>query len=594
MKNKVDVRKLIKKKYSDNTLELPDLLEEIDLVLNEMKYNYTSKLNTANLEENPLDPGNARAISYRMHGPGRTGERPPERGYNNTEPPQVRADKLAEADEDKPSPTSSDKGVVRVRIPDIFTMITNQNMGIINDDERKKINEIVVGIKGSNWKDRVKGFSEYIVGVQKDIKPGTGKDDFREIISKLIFMTLLRKISLMTAQPGKLFEYILAPLIGSTARVVGSSDQEIVDVINDKGYAYQLKLFTGGKTDKLLNGSRTKFANYISGDEETLKRMNIDQNLWKSGMKAAGDALTYILSSANQKQNIVDFVEMRVYLDDMNLTKTQSFINQGYIAITEPSAKSDGVVFIDNKGNNFGVVFMFEHPQQQLNLVFNKKPATPQISKAKISDNDPIELYGTTYNRKVLVSQKRDIDANLGDYSMQTNSFKKPQSKKNIITKLAELNVDTEQKSDQEIADIAVKTSLDIQNVLKPSVTQTTQQTAVQSAAQTASFSALNPITKEFGITLVSQWQQLSPIKMDLGNYQQVNEWQVQTANIIQKTMVDVLNSFDSLGKNMTNYFGTATSRNTAAYGQECVNDARKITNGIISIGASEGDSIKE
>lgn len=473
-------------------------------------------------------------------------------------------------------------------------MITNQNMGI-NDNDRKKINEIVVGIKGSNWKDRVKGFSEYITEVNRSIKPGTGKDDFREIISKLIFMTLLRKISLMTSSPGKLFEYIFAPLIGSTARVVGTSDQEIVDVINDKGYAYQLKLFTGEKTDKTLIGSRNKFRNYVSGDVETLKKLNISQQLWQSGMAASGGALTYIMSSADQSTNIVDFVEINVYIDDMNLTKTQSFISQGYTQINDPTIRSHGAVFRDDSGKNFATVFMFEHPQQQLDLIFGAKPQTSQVLKTKPSPDDEIGLYNKTYKRKDLIEKKRDIDANLKQYKSENNKFNNAQDKNKIIKKLVELGIDTDQnlksKSDPDLAKIAASTSMDIQNALVPPTAQATVQPQPQNITQ---FSGLKPRTDEFNISLVSQWEQLNPIKMDLGNYKQVNEWQVETANIVQKTMVDVLNSFDSLGKNMTNYFGTATSPNTAAYGQECVNDARKITNGIISIGASEGASIKE
>lgn len=103
MKNKVDVRKLIKKKYSDNTLELPDLLEEIDLVLNEMKYDYSSKLNTAHLEE-------TEAIFHRMHGSGRTKERPSEPGYQKTSPVKSTAHNIAEADEDQKSDSSSAAG----------------------------------------------------------------------------------------------------------------------------------------------------------------------------------------------------------------------------------------------------------------------------------------------------------------------------------------------------------------------------------------------------------------------------------------------------------------------------------------------------
>ena len=54
MKNKVDIGKLIEKKYKGNTLQLSDILEQIDLVLQETSDNkYDSKIDTGNLEENP-------------------------------------------------------------------------------------------------------------------------------------------------------------------------------------------------------------------------------------------------------------------------------------------------------------------------------------------------------------------------------------------------------------------------------------------------------------------------------------------------------------------------------------------------------------
>jgi hypothetical protein len=43
MKNKVDIGKLIEKKYKGNTLDLSDILEQIDLVLNEVA-DYKTKI----------------------------------------------------------------------------------------------------------------------------------------------------------------------------------------------------------------------------------------------------------------------------------------------------------------------------------------------------------------------------------------------------------------------------------------------------------------------------------------------------------------------------------------------------------------------
>ena len=55
MKNKVDIGKLIEKKYKGNTLQLSDILEQIDLVLQEniTNYEYRREGEPGYLEEDP-------------------------------------------------------------------------------------------------------------------------------------------------------------------------------------------------------------------------------------------------------------------------------------------------------------------------------------------------------------------------------------------------------------------------------------------------------------------------------------------------------------------------------------------------------------
>ena len=63
--------------------------------------------------------------------------------------------------------------------------------------------------------------------------------------------------------------------------------------------------------------------------------------------------------------------------------------------------------------------------------------------------------------------------------------------------------------------------------------------------------------------------------------------------------MINVLNGFSSLGKNITLYFGTTTHkqmtrrREMTTYAQSCVDDANKIVTGIKEIATSEGENIK-
>lgn len=190
MKNKVDIGKLIEKKYKGNTLDLSDILEQIDLVLQETSdYKYNSKIDTGNLEENPESVN----ISQRMYGAqGIRNEIPDEPGYgdNVDNVPQVIPYKLAETGD-------GDSGgkTISIAVPDLFSLITNSEM-VPGDEDRKMIQSIILNMKDlktgeGNWIERVKSLQKYMdTVVEQNIVEAR---DIRRAISNLIFLNLMKK-----------------------------------------------------------------------------------------------------------------------------------------------------------------------------------------------------------------------------------------------------------------------------------------------------------------------------------------------------------------------------------------------------------------
>lgn len=287
MKNKVDIGKLIEKKYKGNTLELSDILEQIDLVLQETSdYKYNSKIDTGNLEENPESVN----ISQRMYGAqGIRNEIPDEPGYgdNVDNVPQVRPDKIAEADGESKNKSET----FNIQVPDIFSLISNAEMQV-NSDDYKLIQRMVRNLQTEkgNWILRIQKINEFTQTAQNPVET----KDIRKAISALIFLNLLKKLSFFIAQPGKLFEYILRPLIGTDAKVLGSVDQQIVDVTKESQgqiWDYSLKMFTGKESAFTLKGSKANLQDAV------IKR---------------GRPITYIVSVSSKEKYSLEFSELLI------------------------------------------------------------------------------------------------------------------------------------------------------------------------------------------------------------------------------------------------------------------------------------------
>ena len=160
-----------------------------------------------------------------------------------------------------------------LQVPDIFSMITNSEMEVGGDD-RNLIGKIVKNIQPGKgyWRLRVNAINEFVNKTREDAL--TEVKDIRSAISSLIMLNALKKLAFFTAQPGKLFEYVFTPIIGTEAKVMGSTDTSIIDVTKESQgeiWNYSLKFFTGDDSDYVVKGS---YRNLKDTEDRKSTRLN--------------------------------------------------------------------------------------------------------------------------------------------------------------------------------------------------------------------------------------------------------------------------------------------------------------------------------
>jgi hypothetical protein len=557
MKNKVDISKIIKQKYEEDTFELNDLLEEIDLVLNESdQSSYHSKV-VRNGVSDSIPEKLSQGLDVQRHVNNSLGtngaprqERPGEPGYGGREPSNIVPDKIAE---DTSLTEASEQESISVTVPDLFSVITNSELDI-KDDDRQIINDIVESFRTSSqhWSENIKSIQQFIIENASE-KGFSG--DLREAISKLIYLNLFKKISYFTAQPGKLFEYIIAPIIGKDSKVVGKDDQDIIDVDSANTNGYSIKLFTGAVSNQAIQGSI-----------ERLREV------------ATQIPVQYIIAVVDKELKTISFVELAVSLNAEHF--------RGWKVVNETK---EGVILskLENQITKYGI------------LVKTSEEASGEFVK------DVIKILGSNIKTDQLQARIDSINTFLENPNINDliKNIIRPFKDIEEIVKLriaSELPESDKRLSDKNIVALNKKKPKYFENlisyILKELEKAKQQQSPLKEA--TDGEGSVSTVGK-FNIPIKGSWKNLSSISLELGDPKVYNQFQLKIASEIQKTMVNVLNNFSSLGKNITLYFGTTAHKQMTrraemtTYAQSCVDDANKIVTGIKEIATSEGESIK-
>jgi len=556
MKNKVDISKLIEKKYKGNTLDLSDILEQIDLVLKEniTNYEYRREGEPGYLEENPESVN----ISQRMYGAqGIRNEIPDEPGYDDNvdNVPQVRPDKIAEN-------VATKAETVTLEIPDIFSLVTNSQMELAasGDADRILIDKIIKRMEVSgkrNWVTRLQSLQRFMQDTSGEIPTWNG--NIRTGVANLIYLNVLKKISYSIAQPGKLFEYVIAPLISSTAYVEGTEDQSIIDVtktFKGKEYSYSIKLFTGKSTELKVEGSRNELAKKVFADKSPV---------------------TYIIAYVNKESSDISFAEMYVttdisYFDGWETIKT---LSQGI------TYRKQGA---EDKPAAYGIWVNPSPAEKSTSEIptSSKEQVPKQVSKKLPSE---ISFGGINWPLKGLQQFRNDIKSNLAD--------KDPTKLKTLISKLPQYKdqFDAVQNNPEQLKALA-KTIYDVSLPAKISTDEKSPTNESQIFLENEE-GELALSSGTFSIPLKGSWSELNTIKINLGKPENFRVAQLKISGQLVQDMKTVFENYRQLNTNILNFFATTPDKEED-YGQKAIDNAERIKNGVEGFQRKEKAGIKE
>jgi hypothetical protein len=587
MANKVDIRKLIKKKYGEDTLDLPDLLEEIDLVLNEM-YDYGSKHNTTDILPISEDPKQSIRIAAVN---GNSVPLEPEVGAPRNARPDSDQKRWYHADKIAEQGASEQAKTYNLKVPDIFSMITNSQMEVGSED-RELIKRMVRNLptdKG-NWFLRIQKINEFTQTANKPVET----KDIRSAISALLFLNLLKKLSFFTAQPGKLFEYVLAPIIGADAKVMGSVDKQIIDVTKESQgeiWNYSLKMFTGKDSSFLVKGS-------LSNLKETVAK--------------SGRPITYILAAANAEQGKLEFSELLISPEETHFEGWQriKLLDQGVILVKDNTVGILVILKDQYKGQHAQYVTPEKEKEKRKAAApklsgFYDNPVDISVAEQNLKNlNNSIEIVEKTPTEKSVEFLKKsragspltsEEDAFIKAFSNIISQFIKTAPKAQRVSPGVMFDLIRKVPDSEKIKMInnyiasGKKHSEALEKAIQDTLNPPLQEETLISEEEDKK-TARQTETTQFSIPLKGSWS-LIPNKtiLNLGDAKIYNQQQLTIASELGENIENTFKAFQELNTNLVNFF--ATSKENAQsenYGDKAIENADTISSNIAAFQEKE------
>ena len=550
MKNKVDIGKLIEKKYKGNTLELSDILEQIDLVLQEtVDYKYNSKIDTGDLEE--TDPGHAKSISYRKHGPGRTGEIPDQLGYgdNVNVTPSVIPTTVAEAPEQGALSLARER---TIKVPDLFSMITDPKKMTVGSPDRELINNIMSNIglqQTTSWREKIEKLQNYVYTL---LVPSEKEIDITQVISGLIFLNLFKKLAFFMEQPGKQFEYLFLPFLSPEAEVRGDESKEITDVVFD-GNEYSLKFLQA--REPTIRGS---YDNLIRKIKEKKYSMTLVARVMPAG--------------------IIEFAEFGV-------TTLHDLIINNYKIIGGQS-ETARVLWFESKGADTSYPRFMCLLEPQISQLTGVESGAQKTKIKQLSYN----VGGLSFPE----NQLRDIKNKVLDVAVANINRPTKGNEENDFQKAIKLLDDKfpefKQKSEEEKKnkENVLQFIQSIRDQLAAQSEKIKVAKGLQPAIQTEAKQEKQTGSGQFEIAIQGIWNTIVIQKLNLGNPDIYNKKLGFVAGEISNFYVDILDNLEQLNTNVTNYVATSsdTQRDTGSqkYANESIKNANEIAKSVNAI----------
>jgi hypothetical protein len=574
MGNKIDLSKLIRKKYSGNTLQLDDLFEEIDLVLNEA-VDYKSKVagqaSDATMEEASME----QKASWVVNGAGVPRNARPDSDQKKFIP----ADKIAEEGKSK-LPTI--QGTQEMPVFDLFSMITNSQMSLEGDD-RKLINDIVENMGGSatsSWRDRVALMQKYayLFGEAREV---SGMN-IREAISNLMFINLLKKLSYFMDQPSKQFEYVIAPLISPNAYVI-PKDGDLADVRLTTGEQFSIKFWIASNPE--LKGSIGNLKKYPNG-------------------------LKYVFGK-RLANGILEFGECEITCFIKNISPNDyTLVNsniEGVLIYGSTSATPKIKIYVKNfdaeeYGKFNSVKDSFETGKLQ------KAPKKTEFTHTAATNlRTDLSKIGNMNKQISSLYANLDPKTNKKQTPLKTAQFDNMMGVANEYAKInpefAQILSNFEALQDKE-KNFAAQQAF--HKVLSDALSAHVKQLSAQRSELGLTTENTNlleqpeqePQESQFKLTVSdSLWQQMKTDILNLGSPSIYNKQLMFFSDSISKSFKNVMENFQELNKNLTSYFATSTQRQKERGGgkssaQDCVDNAEQIISGVTDIAGSEGEKV--
>jgi hypothetical protein len=584
MKNKVDFGKLIEKKYKGKALDLNDIFDEIDLVLKESDQSWlTSKVIPSNLEEDPQ----SKQVYDRMHGaPGTRNTRPPELGYQDNVDvlPQVRPTTVAEK-----QGALSNVRQRTIKIPDLFSKITDPKGMTVGAEDRKLINNIMANIglqETVSWRQRVAKLQNHINSIKNYDEAKKQNNDITELISGLIFVNLFKKLAFFMDQSNKQFEYLFLPFLDPKAQIRGSEQEELIDIVSD-GQEYSVKFLKSGQPS-------------IRGSRELLY------------VKQEGSAM-YLVCRVIPGKNIIEFAEFLVSAETSILTK------EGYRPIAS-SEKATSVWLQSDSAGGPQFVCLVDTTPETVRQIYQKAGIEPpeQIKREKE------QVEKSTIGGLDLAPKDIEIlNKNLNTLNAEITRFKELFTKINkaqqeFDKKPTEINNVLMNKAKKEVEELFRKDN--IQNLFtyfnqfpafQENVNVKSLSEFVRSLKQLEDFisSIRNDIknknTKlqeaeekqkrksgegqfEFPIQGIWATIKMKDISINFGSMEEYGQMTGYINGAINNFYVDLLDNLDNLTENVTNFVATSadTQKSTGSqtYALKSMKNAQDIKDNILDI----------
>lgn len=550
MKNKVDISKIIKQKYEEDTFELNDLLEEIDLVLDESdQSSYHSKV-VRNGVSDSIPEKLSQGLDIQRHVNNSLGtngaprqERPGEAGYGGREPNNIVPDKIAEAPQKGPMSLARQR---TIKVPDLFSMVTDPKRMSVGSSDRELINNIIANIglqQTTSWREKIEKLQDH---VYKLLVPSEQQTDITQVISGLIFLNLFKKLSFFMDHPGKQFEYLFLPFLSPEAEVRGDEKTEITDVVFD-GKEYSLKFLIA--RDPSVKGSLRNIMNKIKDNKYS---MTLVARVMPAG--------------------IIEFAEFGV-------TTFHDFVLQNYKIIGNQRENATSLWFESKSGGGDYPRFMclLEPQREKLAGIETGTDKTKikqfsyNLGGSSFAEKDLRTLLNKLNDAEVNVRSKKQED-NLKAIKILSDTFKEFQNKPDSEKNSRKIMLDFIESIRKQIADQSEK--IRIAKGIQESLQE--QETGIG----------------QFDIPIQGIWNTIVIQKLNLGNPEIYNKQLGFVAGEISNFYVDMLDSLDQLNTNMTNYVATSSdsqrSTGSQTYAFKSIKNAQDIKEKILKIQSSK------